>query len=69
MGNAIFKEKGDTNKIHDVCWDAKPNSQRFASAGVKHIYFWDASQAGGAKAKGIFGNFEQTSFACVAFDD
>ena len=25
-GNSIFKEKGDTNKIHDVCWDAKSGS-------------------------------------------
>lgn len=60
----MFKDKGDTNKIHDVCWDAKPGSNRFATAGLKHIYFWDTN---GRKDKGLFGNFEQTSFACVAW--
>jgi len=51
-GNMMFKDKGDTNKIHDVCWDAKPGSNRFATAGVKHIYFWDST---GKKQKGLFG--------------
>jgi len=68
-GNAVFKEKGDTNKIHDVCWDAVPGSTRFATAGVKHIYFWDSSKPGGDKTKGLFNGNEQTSFACVAWCD
>jgi len=68
-GNAVFKEKGDTNKIHDVCWDAVPGSTRFATAGVRHIYFWDSSAAGGGKKKGLFGEHEMTSFACVAWCD
>ena len=67
-GNLVFKEKGDTNKIHDICWDAKPGSTRFATAGKKHIYFWDASDAS-AKKKGLFGSNEQTSFSCVAACD
>lgn len=68
-GNCVFKQKGDSNKIHDVCWDNKPGSKRFSSAGVKHIYFWDASDASGDKKKGLFGKNEQTSFACTAWDD
>lgn len=39
-GNCVWKEKGDTNKINDVCWDN--NSKKFCTAGVKHIYFWNA---------------------------
>lgn len=67
-GNQVLKQKGDTNKIHDVCWDEKPGSKRFSSAGVKHMYFWDAAGAGGDKKKGLFGSNEQTSFACTAWD-
>jgi len=40
----VFKDKGDQNKILDVAWDNKPGSKRFASAGVKHLYFWDAGK-------------------------
>jgi microtubule-associated protein-like 1/2 len=68
-GNAVFKEKGDTNKIHDVCWDAVPGSTRFATAGVKHIYFWESGTPGGNKKKGLFNGHEMTSFACVAWCD
>ena len=68
-GNCVWKEKGDTNKIHDVCWDAAPGSKRLATGGVKHIYFWNASDATGDKKKGLFNGKEQTSFAAVAFDD
>ena len=42
-GQLVFKQKGDTNKIHDVCWNH--DGTRFATAGVKHIYFWDAKDA------------------------
>lgn len=66
-GQCVWKEKGDTNMIHDVCWDV--NSKRFATAGVKHIYFWNASSPTGDKKKGLFSGKSQTSFACVAFDD
>jgi len=65
-GNCVFKQKGDTNKIHDVCFSKKPGSTRFATAGVKHIYFWDATT--GKKEKGLFGSNEMTSFACVTWD-
>ena len=68
-GNCCFKAKGDTNKIHDVCWDSKPGSKRISTAGVKHIYFWDGASADGDKKKGLFGSNEQTSFACTAWDD
>jgi len=67
-GNMVFKDKGDQNKIHDVAWDKKPGSKRFCSAGVKHIYFWDAAQSGGDKTKGLYSGAEQTSFACATWD-
>ena len=38
-GNCVWKEKGDTNKIFDCCWDT--NTKRFATVGVKHVYFWN----------------------------
>lgn len=66
--NCVFKQKGDTNKIHDVCWDSKPGSKRFSTAGVKHMYFWEA-EANSEKKKGLFMGAEQTSFACTAWDD
>jgi microtubule-associated protein-like 6 len=68
-GQCIFKQKGDTNKIHDCCWDAKPGSKRFSTSGVKHMYFWDAGDRSGDKKKGLFGSNEQTSFACTAWDE
>lgn len=67
-GSLVFKDKGDQNKIHDVAWDKKPGSKRFCSAGVKHIYFWDADIAGGKKTKGLYSGAEQTSFACATWD-
>jgi len=68
QGNQVLKQKGDTNMIHDVCWDNKPGSKRFSTAGKKHMYFWDASDATGDKKKGIFGSNEQTSFSGTAWD-
>ena len=66
-GNLVFKDKGDQNKIMDVAWDQKPGSKRFASAGRKHICFWDASQPGGKKTKGLYSGNDMTSFACVTW--
>lgn len=67
-GSIEWNDKGDTNKIMDLCWSAKPGSTYFATAGSKHIKFWDLSTK--ECKKGIFGGKgEQTSFACVTFDD
>jgi len=68
-GQQVMKQKGDTNKIHDICWDEKPGSKRFSSAGVKHIKFWDAGSASGDRKSGLFSGNEQTSFACTAWDN
>jgi microtubule-associated protein-like 6 len=68
-GSLVFKDKGDQNKIHDMAWDKTPGSKRFCSAGVKHIYFWDAGKQGGDKTKGLFSGSEQTSFACATWDN
>jgi len=64
-GSMVYKEKGDTNKIHDVAWCEQ--GQRIATAGVKHIYFWNKNSPD--KKKGLFSGNPQTSFACVAWDD
>lgn len=66
-GNMVFKQAGSQSKILDICWDEKPGSTRFATAGKDHVYFWDSSKQGGDKKKGLFGGKgEMTSFACVA---
>lgn len=60
--------KGDTSKIFDICFSAKPGDKIFATAGAKHIKFWYPDQV--KSEKGIFGTKgEQTSFACVAYDN
>lgn len=67
-GALKMKEKGDTNKIFDVCFSAKPGENTFATAGSKHIKFWYPDQMKGEK--GLFqGKGEMTSFACVAYDN
>lgn len=65
-GSQIKKEKGDTNKIHDVCFSAQPGSTALCTAGTKHIYFWDAKS--GEKKRGLFGGNPMTSFACCTYD-
>lgn len=62
-------EKGDQNKIHDLAFSQKAGDPRFATAGQKHIYFWDASQAGFDKRKGIYEGAPMTSFSAVCWDD
>lgn len=66
-GSLKFKDKGDTNKIFDLCFSEKPGDNTFATAGSKHIKFWYPDQMKGEK--GLFsGKGEMTSFACVAYD-
>ncbi len=67
-GSGLWTDKGDTNKVMDVAWSSEPGSKRFATAGSKHIKFWDVSTK--VCKKGIFGGKgEQTSFACVTWDN
>ena len=67
-GALKFKDKGDTNKIFDLAFTGRPGENTFATAGSKHIKFWYPDQMKGEK--GLFVNKgEQTSFACVAYDD
>jgi WD40 repeat protein len=67
-GSLKMKDKGDTNKIFDICFSAKPGDNTFATAGSKHIKFWYPDQLKGEK--GLFsGKGEMTSFACVAYDN
>ena len=53
MGDPVMKAKGDTNKIKDVSWCTKPGSTKFATAGTKHLYFWDSSDPS-YKKRGLF---------------
>lgn len=67
-GALKMKDKGDTNKIFDICFSAKPGDNTFATAGSKHIKFWYPDQLKGEK--GLFqGKGDMTSFACVAYDN
>ena len=51
-----------------MAFTGRPGENTFATAGSKHIKFWYPDQMKGEK--GLFQNkAEQTSFACVAYDD
>lgn len=67
-GSLAYKEKGDTNKIFDICFTEQPGDRTFATVGSKHIKFWNHTTL--KQEKGIFGSKgEQCSFACVAYDN
>jgi WD40 repeat protein len=67
-GALKMKDKGDTSKIFDICFSNKPGDNTFATAGAKHIKFWNPNTM--SSQKGIFGSKgEMTSFACVAYDN
>ena len=66
-GQAVMKANGDTNRIKDVSWSKKPGSTKFATAGTKHIYFWDSTDPH-YKKKGIFNGKPMTSFSAVVWD-
>lgn len=59
--------KGSQNKIHDMAFDKTSN--RFCTAGSKHIEFGDADVANFDSRRGIFGNTKMTSFSCCVWDD
>lgn len=67
-GNLVMSDKGGPDRIMDVKWSRQPGSKRFATAGIKHIYFWDGNDQS-AKKKGLFGSNEMTSMSCVAWDN
>lgn len=67
-GALKMKDKGDTNKIFDICFSAKPGDHVFGTAGSKHVKFWNVDQLKGEK--GLFsGKGEMASFACIAYDN
>lgn len=65
-GELKNRQEGDTNKIFDVCFSNKAGDYAFATAGSKHIKFWNAESY--KAEKGLFNGKEMTSFACVAYD-
>ena len=40
----------------------------FATGGRKHFYVWNASEQGGNKKRGLFGDYAATSMSCVCWD-
>jgi WD40 repeat protein len=67
-GALVMTDKGDTNKIFDICFTAKNGDYSFATAGAKHIKFWSADSK--SVQGGLYnGKGDMTSFACVAYDD
>ena len=67
-GSLKMKEKGDTNKIFDICFSARPGDYSFGTAGSKHVKFWNVDTL--KSEKGLFGQKgEATSFACIAYDN
>lgn len=66
-GALKYKEKGDTNKIFDICFSAKQGDYNFGTAGSKHVKFWNPETM--KAEKGLFGQKgEASSFACIAYD-
>jgi len=63
-GSKIFEAKGSNDKILDLAFNRAEGSCNFATAGRKHIAFWDQD---GGKKNGIFGSFARTSFSCVTW--
>ena len=61
------KQKGSQNKIHDIAFDKTSN--RFCTAGSKHIEFWDADAPDLDKKGGIYNGNKMTSFSCCVWDD
>jgi WD40 repeat protein len=53
-GSLKFKDKGDTSKIFDLCFTDKPGDNTFATAGSKHIKFWNPDSM--KSEKGLFGS-------------
>jgi WD40 repeat protein len=67
QGESVMKANGDTNRIKDVAWSGKPGSTKFATAGTKHIYFWDSKDPS-FKKRGIFSGKPMTSFSSIVWD-
>jgi WD40 repeat protein len=64
-GKQIFSDKGDQNKIFDIA-AAPGNERNFLTVGKRHIKFW--TPTGSRKSRrGIFGDYEATSFASCAY--
>ena len=62
----VYQQKGGPDKIHDLTF-AKNGDVKVWTAGIKHFMMHDS--ATGKGKKGLFGNNERTSFACVTADD
>lgn len=63
-GDLKWCNNGSGDKILDLAFNRKEGATNFATAGRKHIAFWDES---GDKKNGIFGSEDRTSFSCVTW--
>ena len=67
-GQIKWSQKGGPDKILDVAWSLKSQSDlRFCTVGIKHVFFWTYDSQ--KKSRGITNRkVKLTNFLCVAFD-
>lgn len=69
-GKCLKKEKTGPDQIYHIAWSQKEGDLLLATAGSKHIAFWDLNDAKLKKRKGVYGEKgDATSHCCVAWDD
>ena len=64
-GTQVYTEADGGQDIFDISWSKKAGDNRFATAGAKHINFYDLT----AKTKKTGTGHGAQSFSCVTFDD
>lgn len=64
--SALYSQKGGPDKIHDICFH-KGGEGKVWTAGVKHLGYHDTGAS--KMKKGLFGNEDRTSMACITADD
>jgi len=65
-GNVVFNQKGDNNKIYDICFSEEAGSTSFCTTGTRHVYFWDFKS--GEKKRGIKAPSQISHCVCCADD-
>lgn len=69
-GSKIRKEKTGPDRIYHVSWSKKDGENIIATAGIKHMAFWDNDAPKFKKRKGLYGDAgKATSHCCVTWDD
>lgn len=69
-GTQVAKEKSGPDRIYHMAWSLKDGDCCFATAGDKHYAYWELSDSGLKKKKGVYGTAgKATSHCCVCWDD